>query len=178
MSGVNALVAKAVQLDVQTFFFINKTCANPVCDVVMPLMSAIGSGQGIFVLSLLALLLAKAEKRKAALVLWAGLTVTYYLSAVLKETIGRPRPFLVLAGVNLLASTGRHSFPSTHAMQSFMAAAVASRYVGWHGLFYGFAILVGLSRVCMGVHYPSDVLAGAVIGAIIGYALVQFAKPE
>ena len=176
MPTFNEIVTMAKHLDVRVFSFINQTCANPVCDGIMPIITSIGSGEGIFILSLLVLALAKGEKKKAALIFWAGLTVTYYVSVVLKGAIARPRPFVVLPAVHLLISGSSFSFPSTHTMQSFMAATVASRYFGWRALFFGFALLVGISRITLGVHYPSDILAGAVLGILIGYALTRFAK--
>ena len=67
-----------------------------------------------------------------------------------------------------------HSFPSGHAARAFMLAAVAVALgPGWWALAMGvWAILVSLARVAMGVHYLSDVVAGALLGVVCGIAVV------
>lgn len=163
-------------IDVNFFFAINNGCASRIFDILMPLISEIGSGEGIFILSFIPLFLAKKEKKRAALILWAGLTVTYYILTVLKTSVARPRPFMQLPDVRLLISEKSFSFPSGHATQAFMAAAVMSRYFRGGAIYFAFAAIVAFSRVYIGVHYVSDVLAGAVIGMAVGYLLVYISK--
>lgn len=155
------------------FFFINRTLANPVFDVIMPLITEMGSGEGIFVLSFLPLFLAKKEKKKAALLIWAGLTITYYLLHIIKNASGRPRPFMALPDTRLLIAENGFSFPSGHATQSFMAATVLSEFFAGRVYYFCFAALVAFSRVYLGVHYVSDVLSGALLGISAGYLLVK-----
>lgn len=163
-------------IDVNCFYAINKGCANQMLDFIMPLLSEIGNGEGIFILSFLPLFLAKKEKKRSALILWAGLTISYYLLFVLKNAVARPRPFMQLPDVRLLIPAKSFSFPSGHAMQSFMAATVMSRYFRGGIIYFGFALLVAFSRVYMGVHYVSDVLAGALLGIAVGYLLTYLSK--
>jgi undecaprenyl-diphosphatase len=166
-------------MDTGIFHFINRTCANPVFDILMPLMSELGSGEGIFIMSFLVLALAKKEKKRSTLILWAGLTLTYYVSSLLKDTFARPRPCAALPDVRLVMGLEKSfSFPSTHAMQSFMAATVMARYFSWGAALFGVAALVAFSRVYIGVHYASDVLAGAVLGTLLGYILVRLFKKD
>jgi undecaprenyl-diphosphatase len=62
------------------------------------------------------------------------------------------------------------SFPSNHAANCFAAAAVLSWYFRrWRALFYTLAGAIAISRVALGVHYPSDVLAGAILGYFVGW---------
>jgi len=64
-------------LDARLFYLINKNCANPAFDILMPFLTWLGSGEFLFVIAVLILFL-KAKNKRAALLLLAGLTVTYY----------------------------------------------------------------------------------------------------
>jgi undecaprenyl-diphosphatase len=138
----------------------------------MPWASNMGSGASIFIVAVILLLFKKKECRIAGIFLLAGLTVSYYLTDSLKDIIARPRPFMVLPDVNVLENAKNFSFPSTHATQSFMAATVLSRFFRRYVLFFGLAAIVAFSRVYMGVHYVSDVAAGAFLGTSIGYIFI------
>ncbi len=97
----------------------------------------------------------------------------------LKEAIARPRPLTefapqIKAGVVHVNVLGEHlkyrSFPSGDAQTAFTAATYLSLLVrGWSPLFFALALAVGISRIYMGVHFPLDVLAGALLGAIWGW---------
>ncbi len=92
----------------------------------------------------------------------------------LKKLVDRERPFLVLENVRCLAGKGGSgSFPSAHAANWFAAAAVALIYYrrSWRFM-VPLASVVAVSRVYNGVHFPSDILAGALIGAGSGLATV------
>lgn len=88
---------------------------------------------------------------------------TYALNTALKLLIRRPRP--TLAGLPPLTSTpSRLSFPSAHASTSFAGALCYSRLGLPAAPLYGLAVGLSLSRLYLGVHYPSDVLGGALLG--------------
>ncbi len=103
----------------------------------------------------------------------------------LKHLIQRPRPFAAQAEtVRLLSDETRHlhhsgSFPSGHANNAFMIAVVlAGRFRRGRWAIFGVASLVALSRVYLGVHYPSDVIAGACLGSVITWFMVSFRSPD
>ncbi|MFC7897837.1 phosphatase PAP2 family protein [Streptomyces sp. NPDC057381] len=85
----------------------------------------------------------------------------HVVSMGVKRVVRRPRPAHV---VPLVSTAGRHSFPSSHAT-SAAAAAVAFGALGVHAV-WPLAAAVCASRLVVGVHYPSDVAAGAVLGAL------------
>jgi membrane-associated phospholipid phosphatase len=92
----------------------------------------------------------------------AGITVA------LKYSINRPRPFTTYPDITRKSHAGSPSFPSGHTSSAFATAtSVSLCYPKWYVIIpmYSWAGVVGYSRMDLGVHYPSDVLAGAAIGA-------------
>ncbi|BCR06804.1 hypothetical protein DESUT3_38730 [Desulfuromonas versatilis] len=104
----------------------------------------------------------------AAGLLAVGSSVALFMAV--KDLIGRPRPceaWLDLA--SLMAAPDRFSFPSGHTMTAFAVyGAFATLLPGSVALFLPLAVLIGLSRVFLGLHYPTDVLVGALLGTALG----------
>jgi membrane-associated phospholipid phosphatase len=95
-----------------------------------------------------------------------AVSATYALNMALKWTVRRPRP--ELAGLPPLTGTPtKLSFPSAHASTSFAAALRYSRLGLPARPLYALAAGMALSRLYLGVHYPSDVLAGAALGTLV-----------
>jgi undecaprenyl-diphosphatase len=129
-------------------------------------------GNGIFWYAMLLALLLR-EPRAAALpalhLIFVGLVCTAAYK-LLKASTLRPRPFRSLAQVQAgAAPLDAFSFPSGHTLHAVAFTLVALEY--WPGLaplLVPFTLLTAASRVALGLHYPSDVLAGAALGAAIG----------
>jgi undecaprenyl-diphosphatase len=123
-----------------------------------------------FAIPLLCLLYAR--DAKTAVRALAAALITYGVSDVVKGVIERPRPFI--AGDALLIGdppADEWSLPSKHASISFSLATnifLSRRVLGWISL--AAAALISYSRVYLGVHYWSDIIAGAIIGAVIAFA--------
>src|ERR1043166_1189003 len=92
----------------------------------------------------------------------------------MKELIGRPRPFIDIAETHLLVGAGGSgSMPSSHAANWFAALMVTTIYFRSRAWIVAMlAVIVAFSRVILGVHYPSDVIVGALIGTASGISVV------
>lgn len=101
------------------------------------------------------------------------------LVQIIKHLVGRARPRMTLPPWEHIGpsfDSDLHSFPSGHTTTSFaLAAVLASRFPRQAWIFYTVAGLVGLGRVVGGSHYPSDVLAGALLGLGVGWILADTA---
>jgi len=168
-----------MDLDRNLFYFCNQGLRNWFFDAIFPFLTDLNKKPVALVLVgiLWVLLVTKSGRhgRIAAFLILPAIALGDQLnSAFLKFIIERPRPCLELANVHLLVSCGSgFSFPSSHAVNNFSAAIVLAYFLpGWSWAFFSFAGLIAFSRVYVGVHYPSDVVAGSVIGLAIGGAVI------
>ena len=158
-------------IDKVIFLFLNRDVANPVFDAVMPFITNKNNFNVLFILIILGLLIFGGKKGRIAVLL--GLIIVtlsdQLSSAVVKPLVGRIRPchpdFLIAGARYLIGYKTSFSFPSSHAANMASTATWFSyRYKRYTWIFVTIAVLVGYSRIYVGVHYPTDVLGGAVIG--------------
>ena len=159
-------VARAIgRADVRVYRFIRKAARPPALEPVGR-FSALGEHAAVW-LALGALGLAVDGRRRRD---WARATlavaVTYALNTAIKTIFRRRRPSLEDLPA-LIATPTALSFPSAHASSSFAAARAYSTLLPT-GPLYATATAMALSRVYLGVHYPSDIVAGATLGTAIG----------
>lgn len=167
-------------VDVSIFYFINGTLANPLFDKLMPFITEVKNWYLVYVL-LWFIILFKGGKYRIAMAVAMILLITItdqFSSSLLKNLIERVRPCNALPDVHLLAGcTGSFSFPSSHAVNNFAAAMFFGyfyRHLSW--ILFFVATVMALSRIFVGVHYPSDVFGGAIIGIILGYLCVKLTE--
>ena len=161
-------------LDARAFYFLNKSCANPIFDRLMPFVTILGDGKFVLALAVLLVIIAHKQKRVAGVLILLGLAVSDFAVHFFKGIFARPRPFAALGNVHLLVKEmdKTHSFPSGHATLAFMVCVILANYFKRGYLFFIVAIAICFSRVYVGVHYVSDVIAGVIVGSLIGLALV------
>ncbi len=148
-----------------------------------PLLFYVNASEALFIATLAVLFLAA---RGAAHAAWRRASVAAVLSAglglavgkVISELVDRARPFVAdPGGVHLFSGHAADAgFPSDHATAAFaIAVAILLRKRGWGIAALVAATVLSIGRVALGVHYPSDVLAGAALGSAA--ALVLWAPP-
>jgi membrane-associated phospholipid phosphatase len=110
--------------------------------------------------------------RTLAYELILGTMVLGLIVQTMKILIHRTRPYIKLQNIRIIGSRASgQSFPSGHTSQAFYLATLLSHYIGagvYTGAFYMIAALVGITRIYVGMHYPRDVLGGAMVGTVWG----------
>ena len=146
----------------------NITC--PFLDAVVPKLTMLGNAGIIWILAGVLLLCTKKYRRQGALVLMGLLAGLLVGNVALKHLVARSRPCWLDPSVQLLIATPTdYSFPSGHTLSSVIGATILTktdRRFGYAAI--PLAALIAFSRLYLYVHFPSDVLAAAVLGVLIG----------
>jgi len=172
--------------EMDQFFFkkINQDWSFPLGNVFFPLITDFQKlPVFLYVLLPLTILLILYFQRmkglKFLLVLALALTVSDTIAfRVIKQIVHRPRPAHTGMVVALrVEDSGGPSFPSNHATNMFAAAGIVSFvFPPYAALAFFYAACVAYSRVYVGVHYPSDVLAGAILGTLISFLVWRLTR--
>ena len=162
-----------LDLDVSLFYWINSHFQSPMMEKFMGFLSLKQNFLVPGVIVALAIIWAY-RWRGFMFLITAGIFVglnDFISHQLIKETVARPRPCHVLEGLNHLAfCSNSFSFPSNHASNTFTFATLSALCFKYTVLLvYALALLIGYSRVYLGVHYPSDILGGFICGIVMGY---------
>ena len=136
---------------------------------------------GMLFIVLTVLLLLFPRTRKAGLTAAVALVLSLLgTNLMLKPLVERPRPWLDVAGlIPLVVEKDPASFPSGHTSAAFAFAAAMVAALPWKagkGAAVAVAVLMGFSRLYVGVHYPTDVLCGALLGLLYGLCAWKLLK--
>lgn len=167
-----------VNLDIQCFYFINVHLQNSLFDMIMPFITNKYSWYPLITVLWLYLVIRGGKKgRTVAFLIIPIIALSDTLSGrLLKLLIGRVRPCHLLDNVHLLVDCGTSfSFPSAHTSNMFASAALFAAHYGKAITISWFLLagLIGYSRVYVGVHYPTDLLGGAISGILCALLVVQ-----
>lgn len=129
----------------------------------------------------LGLVLGSPALRRSLLLLLVSLAVAWCMARLIRWGFPLPRPFQVDAGMRWIEHSGRASFPSMHACCAFAFAQAltlgyAKRFHVLIALAWISALAIGWSRVHLGVHFPSDIMAGAVLGCASAWVVFALAN--
>lgn len=181
-----------VGIDVAVYQFVD-SIMNPILNSIMTVITHMGDTPGIIWFVIGIILLIPKKTRKLGVLLFAGLAISSVINNLaLKELIQRPRPYNIDAEVwknagytyvwpDLIKKSSSWSFPSGHTSTSIGAAfalllGCKNKKLGIGIPVFILSLLVGFSRIYVHVHYPTDVIAGAVvglIGGVIAWLLVE-----
>lgn len=146
-------------------------------DFLMPKLTLLGEGGALWIVAGLILTASKKYRKHGVCLLGALLAGLLICNVGLKNIVARPRPCWQET-IDLLVKTPKdYSFPSGHTWSAVTGAWLvtsANRKFGWAAI--PLAVLLAFSRLYLFVHFPSDILAGAVIGALLGLAAVQLER--
>lgn len=158
------------EFEIKILDFIRERFACPFLDAVMPLITSLANGGIIWIIAAVLLLIFKKSRKTGLSVALALITGLIIGNLILKNLVGRIRPYEFNEGVEILvARLSDYSFPSGHTLASFEAATVLlirDKRLGVPALVL--AVAIAFSRLYLYVHYPTDVLAGIILGVLIG----------
>lgn len=172
-------IEKGVCMEAEILLWIQDYLRTPVLDSLMCGITHLGDF-GIFWILMAVVLLLYPDTRKTGVAVTAGMLVSFvFNNLLLKNLVARTRPYEVIDGLTLIVDKASDlSFPSGHSATSFVAAAVMMcllpRRYGVSAMIL--AALIACSRLYVGIHYPTDVLFGAVSGILIGFVTAAVSR--
>ena len=165
-----------LNLDGGFLLFLQESVRNPMLDSLMKFITALGNGGMIWIGATILLLIPKKTRSIGMMSAVALLGSLIINNNIIKNIVQRPRPFVTFTDLQIIIPMpSEYSFPSGHTSSSFAAAAVFYRHLpkklGLPSVIL--AGLIGFSRLYVGVHYPTDVIAGVIMGILLSY-LAEF----
>ena len=161
------------KFDFQILFFIRDHIRNSFLNVVVPFYTTLGDDGIIWIALGLIMLIPKKTRKCGIMVLAALLVMLITNNIILKNLIARARPYatypeLIEDLIGIIHVPSSYSFPSGHTVSAMSVAfTVLTQHKKLGSIVLVFAILMGLSRLYVGVHFPTDVYGGMIVGALI-----------
>ena len=162
-------------MDFAILDFIHNFLRCTFLDEMLSFITHLGDGGLIWIAAGVVMLFFKKYRKCGVMVLMSLALCAIITSGVIKPLVGRLRPFQIKDIVPYIAPPGGYSFPSGHTSSSFTAATaifLCHRREG--AIAYVLAALIAFSRLYFYVHFPTDVLTGALLGILCAFAVNKF----
>ncbi|AFS77709.1 phosphatase, PAP2 family [Gottschalkia acidurici 9a] len=152
--------------DLSMFYFLNTRLNCKLLNRIMPYVTELGGVVFSTIFPIVLIVLNKRQSRTIGFEILFSLGLGQVIVHILKKSLTRERPYNILKNINTFGIELKdYSFPSGHTTAGFTTAVHLSMYIPQFMLvFVAMAVMVGISRIYLAVHYPSDVAVGLVIG--------------
>jgi undecaprenyl-diphosphatase len=162
--------------DIHLLKIINNSWKCKFLDFIMPAMTYLGSFSFIFIFCTAAFLLSDAMLNTMAVRAMISVTISTGVGKILKVSVTRLRPFINIPNLNIKKiAIDKYSFPSGHTTAAFSLAVMIALYFPMFGFItIPLAFCVGISRMYIGVHYPTDVIVGIFLGTTCSFLTYRF----
>lgn len=162
------ILKKINMFDNYVLFVIKKHMQNKYLDELMPVITRMGNLGAIWIVIAVILILDKPYRLIGNIVILTLIISTIVGEGIVKHIVKRIRPFSEKNNSNLLIpKPTTYSFPSGHTLSSFAVAEILNMYLNKYAIiFIVIAFLIAFSRLYLYVHYPTDVIAGIIIGVL------------
>ena len=166
------MIETLLNLDGGFLLFLQESVRIPVLNSIMIFVTTLGNGGMIWIVATVLLMIPK-KTRKVGIMSAVALLLSLIINNnIIKNIVQRPRPFVTFKDLQIIVPIpSEYSFPSGHTASSFAAASVFYRHLpkklGLPSVIL--AGIIGFSRLYVGVHYPTDVIAGVIMGILLSY---------
>ncbi|MBU3156243.1 phosphatase PAP2 family protein [Clostridium estertheticum] len=162
--------------DINILRIINNSWKCRFLDITMPSMTYLGSFPFMFIFCTATFLFHSTLLHTMAISAMISITLSTGIGKILKVTVTRLRPFIKIPNLNIKKiGIDKYSFPSGHTTGAFSLAVIIALYFPIFGFItIPLALCVGISRIYIGVHYPTDVIVGIFIGTTCSLLTYKF----
>jgi len=162
------MIEKLKHGDVFLLHWLNDTLKCRILDIVMPMVTFLGSATFTALFCLSTLLSQNKDIKHLGILTSLSILTSSFITQFIKRFINRIRPYINFPQLNIKKiGVDNYSFPSGHTTAAFsIGISIALSFTGLAVISIVLAVAVGISRVYLGVHYPSDVVAGIIVGTL------------
>jgi undecaprenyl-diphosphatase len=164
---MNLNISKIIyKFDNYILFLVKSRLKNKYLDFIMPFITSLGNLGAVWIMIAIALLIDKPYRTIGSMALITLIISTIIGEGIVKHIVKRIRPCDLKNKIDLLIEKPMsYSFPSGHTLSSFAVASILSvNITRYRVAFIAIALLIALSRIYLIVHYPTDIIAGIVLG--------------